>query len=148
MRRSKYFGFKERPSKTTDRQKLVLKVDIAFSEFIKLRDADNQGMITCITCGDRQHYSHAQCGHYMKRGNASTRYDLKNSAGQCSTCNCALDGMQEEHGKAIDRLYGEGTADRLEKQSRQVVHFSEPELQGMLEELRKEIKALKIEKLS
>lgn len=141
-----YFGFKKRPPKTSERQKLVIKVDIAFSECIRLRDADENGLITCVTCRGKQHWTESQCGHYMKRGNASTRYDLKNSAAQCSTCNCARDGMQNEHGLAIDRLYGPCTAEKLRRLSKEERHFSEHELAGMLKELQAEVKALKLEK--
>ena len=117
MKYTKHFKFKERPSKTTERQKSVIKLDNLFSEYIRLRDCDDNGMITCITCGHKQHWTHAQCGHYMKRINASTRYDLQNCAAQCSTCNCGNDGLQDEHGKAIDRMYGEGTAEKLQRLS-------------------------------
>lgn len=54
--------------------------------------------------------------------------------------------MQEDHGKAIDKLYGEGTADKLEKLSRQEKHYAEYELKAMIDELKKESKALKEEK--
>jgi hypothetical protein len=143
-----HFNFAKRPSKSTDRQKLVRKLDEEFSAYIRLRDSDIDGYITCITCGDRVHHAMAQCGHYMKRGNASTRYDLKNSAGQCSTCNCARDGMQEDHAYAIDKLYGAGTADKLERQSREERHYAEFELSAMYKELQAEVKALKIEKFN
>lgn len=141
-----YFKFKKRPSKTTERQKLVRKLDDEFSNYIRLRDSDEHGIVTCITCEDKDHWTRVQCGHYMKRGNTSTRYNLQNSAGQCGLCNTGLDGMQEEHGKAIDLKYGEGTAEMLEKLSRQELHLAEHELKGMIDELRKEIRALKEEK--
>lgn len=141
-----YFNFTKRASKTTERQKLVGKVDVLFSEVIRLRDADNNGIVTCITCGDKLHWTEAQCGHYVLRGNMSTRWNLKNSHGQCGLCNSTHDGMAEEHAQAIDRKYGPGTADQLEKLGRTEVHFSEPELESMCQELKKEIKALKEEK--
>lgn len=141
-----YFKFAKRPSKTTERQKLVGKVDALFSEVIRLRDADSDGMVSCITCGDRHHWTDVDCGHYVKRGNMATRWNLKNSAGQCRLCNSTQDGKEDEHALAIDRIHGPGTAEQLRKLGKTEVHFSEPELESMCQELRKEIKALKEEK--
>lgn len=141
-----YFKFQKRPSKTTERQKLVHKLDDAFSEYIRLRDADSEGMVTCITCGDKWHWRDVHCGHYILRGNMSTRWELKNSNGQCRMCNSTQDGKEKEHGEAIDRRYGPGTAEKLERMGREERHFAEHELQGMIDELRKEIKAVKREK--
>lgn len=143
-----YFKFQKRPSKTTERQKLVHKLDDAFSEYVRLRDADENGIVTCITCGDRHHWTEVECGHYILRGNMATRWELKNCNGQCGLCNSTQDGKADLHAEAIDRLYGAGTADLLEKMGREERHFAEYELQGMIDELRKEIKALKAEKFN
>jgi 5-methylcytosine-specific restriction endonuclease McrA len=143
-----YFKFPKRPSKTTERQKLVHKLDDAFSEYIRLRDADSDGIVTCITCEDRHHWTGVDCGHFVPRANMATRWDLKNCNSQCRLCNSTQDGAAELHAVAIDRMYGEGTAEKLEKMGKQERHFSEHELQGMLDELRKEIKALKAEKFN
>jgi hypothetical protein len=141
-----YFNFKPRAPKTTERQKLEKKVDAEFSIHIRIRNVDEHGFITCITCGDRQHWSLAQCGHYVKRGNHSTRWHLQNCGEQCSTCNVANDGMEERHKEYIDLTYGPGTSEKLERLGREVAHFSERDLQGMLDELRKENRAIREEK--
>ena len=141
-----YFKFKQRPSKTTERQKLVHRLDDEFSTYIRLRDCDENGIVTCITCGDKHHWTDIDCGHFMPRANMATRWELKATGPQCRLCNSTVDGRREDFAIAIDRKHGAGTADKLERLSREEKHFSEPELKGMIEELRKEIKALKIEK--
>jgi hypothetical protein len=143
-----HFGFKPRPTKTTERQKLVHKLDDAFSEYIRLRDADENGIVSCITCGDRQHWRDVDCGHFVKRGNASVRWNLKNSAGQCRLCNSTHDGMEDLHAEAIDRKYGEGTAEELRRLGRQDEKFAAHELQAMIKELVAETKALRLEKFN
>lgn len=143
-----YFKFPKRQSKTTERQKLVHKLDDAFSEYIRLRDADSNGIVTCITCGDKHHWREVDCGHFVPRGNMATRWELKNCHAQCRLCNSTIDGKYNEHAEAIDRNYGNGQAIILVQLGRTERHFSEYELQGMIEELRKEIKALKAEKLN
>lgn len=141
-----YFKFKNRPSVKTERQKLITKLDLLFSEYIRIRNCDDKGNVNCITCGDQYHWTDVQCGHYVKRANMATRYHLENCGEQCATCNCAKDGMEDEHWNYINQTYGPGTADKLERLGRDEAHFSEHELHGMIEELKKELKAVKIEK--
>ncbi|HYG03306.1 MAG TPA: recombination protein NinG [Chryseosolibacter sp.] len=144
-----YFGFKKRPAKTSDYSKLLGKLDYAFSEVVRLTAADEkEGMCICITCGDKQHWTDMECGHYVKRRHLATRYDLQNCGAQCSTCNCVNDGREDEHERYIDRTYGEGTAAKLKRKAQSEPKFTERELLGMLDELRKEIKALREEKFS
>jgi hypothetical protein len=103
-------------------------------------------MVKCITCPDYYHWTNIDCGHFVKRGNASVRWELKNSHGQCRLCNSTHDGREDLHAEAIDRIYGEGTADKLRRRGAEDEKFTVPELEGMYQELKKEIRALKIEK--
>jgi hypothetical protein len=141
-----YFKFKARPSVKSERQKLISKLDILFSEYIRIRNCDDQGNVECITCGEEKHWTDVQCGHYVKRNNMTTRYHLQNCGEQCSTCNCVHDGRQDIHKYYIDKTYGPGTADKLEKLGHDEAHFSDHELKAMTEELKKELKAVRIEK--
>lgn len=141
-----YFNFTKRASKTTERQKLVGKLDTLFSEYVRLRDADENGECKCITCGEKHHWRDMDCGHLVGRGNMATRWKIENANSQCRLCNSTHDGKYDEHAAAIDNIHGEGTALGLEQLGHTERHFSEPELIGMCDELRREIKALKEEK--
>jgi hypothetical protein len=50
------FKFYQKKPAKTDRQKLINKLDTSFSEFIRLRDSDKNGVCKCITCGDFKHW--------------------------------------------------------------------------------------------
>lgn len=141
-----YFKFKKRTPEKSERQKLITKLDLLFSEYIRMRNCDEHGNVTCITCGEEFHWTDVQCGHYMKRGNMATRYNLQNCGEQCSTCNVANDGMEEQHQNYIEAIYGLGTAEKLERLGREERHFSEHDLQNMMKELVSELKAVKQEK--
>lgn len=141
-----YFNFKKRAPKVSDRSKLVRKLDEIFSEYIRIRNSDPSGCVICITCGDKHHWTDVDCGHFVKRGNMATRWHLQNSGGQCRLCNSTHDGKEDLHAEAIDTLYGPGTAESLRQLGKGEKHFMDYELQGMYEELRKEVKALKQEK--
>lgn len=77
-----------------------------FAKFIRLRDRDKR----CITCGST---SKKDCGHFISVRFKATKFDEKNANGQCEKCNRFEYGNQYEHGQQIDKLHGEGTAERL-----------------------------------
>lgn len=141
-----YYKFKNRTPNSTDHQKIERKLDDVYSECIRLMNSDDEGNCHCITCNEKFHWRDIDCGHYIDRIHKSTRWHLQNSHPQCRLCNGTHDGRAEDHGKAIDLKYGPGTADKLEKLSREEKHFMTHELKGMYEELRLEVKALKAEK--
>jgi hypothetical protein len=141
-----YFKFKKRPSKQTDHSKQMNKVDVLFSEMIRLRDSDENGIVECITCEDKHHWTDIDCGHFVRRWNGATRFHLENSHGQCRLCNAAPDGKEEAHALAIDEMYGAGTADKLRRLGNDELKLMPHELEGMAQELRAEIKALKVER--
>lgn len=100
-----------------------------FSKFIRLRDKDKP----CITCGS---YGQKDCGHFISRRFEATRYDERNSHGQCLKCNRFEYGNQYEHGKAIDRLYGEGTADHLHMKSKMICKRSKSDYIAIAKEFK------------
>jgi hypothetical protein len=58
----------------------------------------------------------------------ATRYDEKNCALQCAKCNTFNQGEQYLFSKAIDDIYGEGTADELERKARKLTKFNKVQL--------------------
>lgn len=88
------------------------KADRYFSEYIRKRDKNKP----CITCG--KFTQEKDCGHFLSRRFEATRYDEKNAHGQCLKCNRFENGNQFEHGVAIDKKYGDGTAEKLLQKSK------------------------------
>jgi hypothetical protein len=142
-----YFKFKKRPPKSSDHSKQMGKVDALFSEYIRLRDCDQNGNVNCITCNDQHHWTDIDCGHFVRRWNGATRYDLRNSNGQCRLCNSAPDGKEDDHAIAIDRIHGPGSADKLRRLGNEELKLMPHEYEAMYQELKVEFKALKQEKL-
>ena len=88
------------------------KADRYFSKFIRLRDKGQR----CITCGKWS--DEMDAGHFITRDKQCTRYDEQNVNAQCQECNRFKGGRQYEHGIAIDKKYGAGTAEKLLMKSR------------------------------
>ena len=62
-------------------------LDQIFSTFIRLRDADDDGFITCCNCGKKMWWKESTNGHYVKRSHRTLRYDEKNCHAECALCN-------------------------------------------------------------
>lgn len=97
-------------------------LDAIVSKVVRLGSANTQGFVRCATCPAVKHWKEMQCGHFQKRGNLMTRYDMQNLAPQCEDCNCFKDGEQEVFAKFIDNFYGPGTADSLRAKADQVCY--------------------------
>ena len=95
------------------KQNLEKIADKWFSLYIRLRFADSDGMVTCITCGKRLHYKESHCGHFRTRDKKVHRFNEKNCSVQCPYCNTFKHGEQYLHGIAIDKQWGRGMSEYL-----------------------------------
>jgi hypothetical protein len=84
-----------------------------FSEYIRRRNADENGIVECFTCHSRKHWKEMQAGHGIPRQHWGTRYDEINVQSQCKKCNCFEQGEQAEFARQVDLKYGEGTWGKL-----------------------------------
>lgn len=113
---------------------LKKKADKVFSEYIRQRDSDRYGNATCITCGVKKPWKEIQNGHFVKRSVNSLRYDDENCNAQCMPCNVYKYGEQYLYAKALDKKYGEGTADKLQARRFETHKLTIEELNGIIEE--------------
>lgn len=118
------------------------KLDRIFSIYIRLRDTKN-GVGNCCTCGRLTEFNGGHCGHFISRRHQATRFNEKNCALQCVSCNTYNQGRQYEFGLFIDRKYGAGTAEKLLVESRQVCKRGKVEIDVMTEYYKKKVKELK-----
>ena len=125
--------------KKTPRQKLIEKVDHAFSRFIRLGDSVD-GYNTCFTCGVIKPITNMDAGHYMVRGRMSTRFDEQNVQPQCKPCNKWGHGEQAEFGITLDEKYGQGTAKSLIEKSHTKRKYTLPELEELLTYYKEKVK--------
>jgi hypothetical protein len=124
------------------RSKIVKKLDKVFSQYVRLRNANDMGNAKCVTCGKIDHWKKQQCGHFQSRKHYTTRWDEVNCQVQCSGCNVFKYGEQYKFGIYLDQNFGEGTAESLLQKSRQTIKFSNIELLAMIERYEFEIKEL------
>jgi len=114
------------------------KAQIAFNEFIRVRDSGH----SCISCG-RNTGAKMNAGHYRTVGaSKETRYDETNCHLQCEYCNSHLSGNIGEYKPRLIVKIGQDAFDRL-------MGFHEPkkwtreELQDLAAHYRAKTRALK-----
>jgi hypothetical protein len=127
--------------------KLKKELDTIFSIYIRLRDADSNGLVFCFTCGKVANYKKGmQCGHFQSRRHTSTRWDGQNCQPQCVRCNMFNQGEQFKFGLNLDAKYGEGTADKLVFISNQTRKFARADYELLLTYYKALVEKLKKEK--
>jgi hypothetical protein len=127
--------------------KLKKELDTWFSLFIRLRNADDQGMVECFTCHKIAHYKNGmQCGHFQSRKFLPTRFDEENCQIQCSGCNVFRYGEQFKFALGLDAKYGDGKALELEYQARQIVKFTRVDYDIKISYYKKHVDKLKKDK--
>jgi len=119
---------------------LKAKLDKIFSQYIRLRKADDLGNAKCVTCGTVNHWKKLQNGHFMSRRHLSTRWSEDNCQVQCYSCNVMQQGKQYEYAKWLDNTYGKGKADQLLLESKQLRKFDRFELERMIDQYKQEVK--------
>ncbi len=123
--------------------KLKKKADKVFSWYIRLRDSDTRGYCRCITCGKTIFWKEIHAGHFQSRGKMSTRWEEHNVNAQCCGCNTFKAGEQFRHGKEIDKKFGEGEAERLEKLAITIKSHTIKELEEIVRYYEEQVKELK-----
>lgn len=114
-----------------------------FSEFIRLRDADENGMCKCFTCGLVRHWKQMDCGHGIGRQHKSVKYSEKNNHAQCKRCNGFEGGKREVYKEEVDKRYGKGSWDLLELQSKQPFKWSQFEVDALTGHYKAEVDKLR-----
>lgn len=73
------------------------KTDLIFSQYVRLSNADKNGMVKCFTCDKIGFWKRdiIETGHYYSRSNYAVRFSLLNAHPQCITCNRLLHGNLE-----------------------------------------------------
>lgn len=119
------------------------KLDKVFSLYIRQRDSNVEGFGSCCTCKKRIHYKDGHCGHFMSRRHLSTRWDEKNCALQCVSCNTYNQGRQYEFSKYIDNKYGKGTAESLSAKSAQTIKMTKVDYDEQIKIFKEKLKSIK-----
>lgn len=135
---------KRQKSKKPTRWKLVKKLDQIFSIFIRMRDSNKYGIVTCPLCGDSVHRKKAQNMHFIKRGVYLYRRDEDNCHAGDYRCNVCLNWNYIAYVRFMQRKYGIEKVDEMIDNSKKVHKITTPELIEKIEHYK--LKVIELEK--
>jgi len=129
-------------------KELITVLDKPFSEYIRLKHSDENGYCRCITCGQFHFWNGGSIhnGHYINRDVKVTRFDERNCRPQCLSCNSYHSGKIYLYRQRLVEIYGEDEIKKLEMIANLGGGYTAWDLQQMIVEYRKKVKALKLEK--
>ena len=121
---------------------LVSDLDQVFSQYIRNKHADKNGIVECYTCGVKQKVSEIQCGHFMGRSNFGTRWMENNCRPQCMECNYFKSGNIEEFEYNLDKE-NNALVEYLRECAREVYKPTKDELKALIFEYRLKLNQVK-----
>ena len=126
--------------------KLKKELDKWFSLYIRIRAADENGIVICFTSGRSYPYKNIHAGHFMSRRNLSTRWCELNVQPQSAADNIFGQGEQYRFGLYLDGKYGEGTAEELRMKSLRTLKMSRADYEEKISYYKSCVEKLKKEK--
>ncbi len=133
---------KKRKPKT--KQKLIDECATLLQRLVRLKAADHQGCVKCVSCNKVARWQDMQGGHYIERGRLATKLLEENIHPQCQYCNAF--GMsnsthcRENYRRYMIDMYGEDFHKQLFAISLKPKKYSMPEVRDMLADLKERVK--------
>ena len=123
-------------------------LDKVFSEYIRLRDADDNGWARCITCGSVHRWNDGDThnGHYINRDVKAVRFNEVNCNAQCKSCNSFRSGRIHIYRQKLIEKYGEDEVKEIERLADTGGNYDCYWLQLKIKEYREKVRRLKSEK--
>ncbi len=128
-----------RGAKPASIPKLKKELDRVFSIFTRTKDADENGMVSCVTCGRRAYWKEMDAGHYVPRQDLAVRWDPRNVWPQCRPDNVFRGGEPEKMAIYINQTCGAGVAESLRALARQGLKLQRSWLEIKIKEYKAKI---------
>jgi hypothetical protein len=125
---------------------LVRKLDKVFSVYIRTKDADQCGTVTCVTCGKLLHWKEAHASHFVSRRHMSVRFDERNVHVCCPRCNVFEHGALDDYSKYIIETYGMETFNELLRLKRVNMKWLRSDLEEMIAVYQMKTKQLELDR--
>ena len=122
--------------------KLSKKLDAIFSKYIRWYYADDNGYVSCYTCGATKPVSEMQNGHFITRRKYASRWSTSNCRPQCQKCNIWEQGQQFVFGNKLKAELGEDKFDELIQLSNTTAKYSKSDYEEMVAHYKKELNNL------
>ena len=121
--------------------KLSEKAATALQLLVRLEAADDNGYVSCVTCGTTRHYKDGmQGGHFIGRKWTATRLMKENVHPQCMGCNGPKKGAPIEYTLYMQDMYGKEFVEELLVLKHQTKKWVRGELEDLIKHFKERIK--------
>lgn len=127
--------------KTKSIKTLKAKAWKLFSEYIRRKYADENGMVKCCTCDHFAHWKQMQAGHFIPGRCNSILFEENGVHPQCRKCNYN-EGNGPEYYVFMLNKYGQEEIDRLRNLRHQAVKLDLGFYESFIPELKQKLKEL------
>ena len=127
------------------RKNLVKRLDKIFSEYIRLKHADKNGIVKCYTCDKKAFWKGdgMQNGHFISRSSRILRWRESNCRPQCYRCNVMRYGESYIFGVKLNEEYGYNIADELLIESKKIIKQSDQDLLDLINSYQEKVETIK-----
>ena len=129
----------------SSRKNLIKRLDKIFSEYIRLKHADKNGIVKCYTCNKKAYWKGEgmQNGHFISRRSRILRWREENCKPQCYSCNVMRYGESYIFGVKLNAEYGYNIAEELLIESKKIIKQSDQELLDLINLYQEKVESLK-----
>ena len=125
--------------------KLTDEAAVLLQKLVRMKAADDDGYASCVTCGVRKHWKELQGGHWIPRGNSSTKLMEENIHPQCAGCN----GFGMKYGDTAHKytlymvdMYGRDEVERMIATKGKVHKWNRVDLMELIADFKQQIREL------
>ena len=123
--------------------KLVEEAATAIQLYIRMKYADDNGYVACVTCGTTRHYKDGmQGGHFISRKWLATKLMEENIHPQCACCNGPLKGNPIQYTLFMVDTYGREFVDELERLKHESRKYYKAEVLEIITDYKNKIKEM------
>ena len=126
------------------RKSLIKKLDAIFSEYIRRKYSDKNGIVKCYTCNKKAYWKGEgmQNGHFISRASRILRWREDNCRVQCYACNVMRYGQNYIFGANLNKEYGYNKADELLIESKKIIRQTDQDLVDLINEYKQKVNNL------
>lgn len=109
--------------KKTSVAKAKAKAWSSFSLWVRLRGADVDGYVRCVSCGVKKHYSDMQAGHFIPGRRNAVLFSEDGTNPQCYGCNIGRGGNWTGYFEYMKKMYGIEYIEQLIAESKETLKY-------------------------
>jgi hypothetical protein len=95
----------------------IEKAAVTMQKLVRMKAADDNGYVSCVTCGRVAHYKTMDGGHYFSRRHTRLKLFTGNCHPQCKRCNMMMGDpiINDAYRMYIINTYGQRRLDAMKK---------------------------------